>query len=343
MADEFLEATSAQAFQHPDEADCVFVGMTETGKTQFLLSAAQACNQRRPGEPELDFVAAEGTSGLIEAAVRFITGRGERLGSTTKAETYRFSITRQPEPGSRRSPPGEAKTVHMAIEDGPGGALVPAEPGADRASVQRWREDMLAGAKVAKSLVLFVNAHAPKSDVLWQHLPRLIKDMLPDDGRDRSVLGVDRFLVLFTKIDLVCEDIIDDLASSARRHEFGARLTPREVADKLDPLENGRWWLGVEPLQMIRAALRRDASLAVGLASPGGFRLSTGRAFLNEFGRVATTDDLIDPEALLREWTPFGVREALSFAAFGDSASTVRILQDDDLLIDQAKFPSPVL
>jgi hypothetical protein len=136
-------------------------------------------------------------------------------------------------------------------------------------------------------------------------------------GRDASLgwapraLGFDRILVLFTRVDMLCDQA--ELC----------RLCPRELARRLDPIAQAIDLVGETTLAMALSSMRPGAQLGVAFVSAGGFNARTGVPFLDARGIPAersTTDDL------LRHWQPFGILAAAEFLAWGRTGDTVRAL-----------------
>ena len=105
-------------------------------------------------------------------------------------------------------------------------------------------------------------------------------------------------------------------------------MTAARLAFLIDPIQQARVVLGNTILPGLRAAMRPDATLAVGVTSAGGFLPDTGEAFLStQRERLTTTDEN------LNDWQPFGVREVLRFLATGQEAPSIKIVSNRDLLV----------
>jgi len=358
---------AAEAASSDGPAECLLLGPTQVGKTSLVMAVERACTLPAPGEPDLLFVPEARTALLIRRAVRLMINPGESHRATRDPAEYRFSIRTEEAQGPRdlRFPP-----VRMALKDGPGGALFPSETD-DRVrpqAMRQWEDEMVADAERAKSLILCVNAVAPRSDRWQEHLPVLISKMIRsvkvERERRRSflrrrpvgepevhevdALSARRVLLLITKIDQLCAAMIHGLAASvagvqdgdARRRllEDLSSLSPAHLAASLDPIAQARALLGLPVLNQIRHALRPDAVFAVGLCSSGGFDPASGEPYWTPDGKPVHMGAETEEE-ILRRWVPYGVRDAIFFIATGTVRGTVRRVRRQDLIFDQRAQP----
>jgi hypothetical protein len=137
-------------------------------------------------------------------------------------------------------------------------------------------------------------------------------------------LQCDRFLLLLTKVDQISDLAFRELRRAGKYvppAEFNY-FRPLELAQLISPVWQARAVLGVDVLKTIRAALKPQAELAVGISSAGGFDVSR-LPFLDFNGRPVGVN-ANSPSEFLRRWIPFGVREAVLFAAFGVYTPTVQ-------------------
>jgi len=77
-------------------------------------------------------------------------------------------------------------------------------------------------------------------------------------------------------------------------------------------------------------SLKPNAQLAVGICSSYGFIPQTGGTFADVTGKPNVVSEG-QGEAVLRRWTPFGIREAIYFIATGKSRGSVKRITEDDL------------
>jgi hypothetical protein len=335
-------------------SDALIIGPSQSGKTQFVLSLLQACHTQLANEPVLRVVPEnENMTKLLSRAAELMFSRKRLLG-TTQPEKYAFRIRAYK--GMRRGNPyGGMGELGVVFEDGPGGQLFPNEstdPEVVR-QITTWQTQLAEKAKTARFLILCVDASS-RSDVLFHRLPELLQRMqvemevVEDDEKSkvgelkqrilrnptrqprRSTerrLNFDRVLLLLNKVDILASRVVElGLGDGNVRH----------IAENMEPVENARHYFSPQFLTSIRAAMKPGARLAVALCSAGGFfevNDQENRPFLNAAGQVNAPEDL-DGIDLLRRWRPLGVREAMHFMAFGGESDSVRVLEDQDLLVN---------
>jgi hypothetical protein len=329
-------ATAGPAPLAAGETGCAVIGPSAAGKTSLLLALGRACLLPEPGDPDLIFVPDDTTAGLMKQAIRESLDARFRRRASRKPVTYGFHL--RPAAPATRWRKAPFSPLKVAIHDGPGGALFPAEKieGYTSEDVVRWQAQMFASAREASVLLFCVNAEHPQSD-LWQtHLPGFIDQIAGHGVPLQRTLAADRVLILLTKVDRLCERVVRGEGSTAGRFVGGLERRPEMVARHLDPVEQARHLLGPSVLNLIRSALKRKAHLAVGVASAGGFNPRSGRSHWEPDGKprqVAgeSADDI------LRRWVPFGVRDAIFFVASGRCRGTVRGIRREDLLHDSGR------
>jgi hypothetical protein len=136
--------------------------------------------------------------------------------------------------------------------------------------------------------------------------------------REQQCLVADRFLLLLTQIDKLCD-------------RFPNEILPIDVAKMIDPIAQARHLLGPSFLNRIFKAISPNGQVAIGICSSMGFHPDTGTPFSDRFGNPFSWSSELGNE-LLRSWTPFGVREAIYFMATGNCRGTVRELTKENLL-----------
>jgi hypothetical protein len=136
--------------------------------------------------------------------------------------------------------------------------------------------------------------------------------------REQQCLVADRFLLLLTQIDKLCD-------------RFPNEILPIEVAKMIDPIAQARHLLGPSFLNRIFKAISPNGQVAIGVCSSMGFHPDTGTPFADRKGNPFSWSSERGNE-LLRSWTPFGVREAIYFMATGNCRGAVRELTKENLL-----------
>lgn len=280
---------------------------------------------------------------LRERAIDTIVEPGIALGSTEEVFPYQVTLT-----ATRRERfwrPRHSKVIRIRIWDGPGGFLVPSQELRNdlRNDPQKFsnfpaaHRQLIDDGRRAAVLVLCIDANDPRiadvskgiGEVLAElgrpyqpppSLPlgyRLLRHLrlapTPQSEPWQQRLSVDRFLLLFTKIDtLVSGDL---LAPTEAIVPFPVNPLPAQIARRLRPLQVARQCFGEANLLRILNSLRPTTELAVGLTSAWGFDPLTQRAFMenNEPLQVSSQSR----ERRILDWRPFGVREALLYVASG--------------------------
>lgn len=339
---------------------CVIMGPSQVGKTMLLAAIQRACHQPGLDDFKLRFVA-EGNTGsrLAKVAVDIIKQRKASgpmaTGNEKKEEAeYPFWI-HATAPKSRLGVQPKTHSIHMVVNDGPGGALFPAENLALSGDIEAWQKGLVRDGMEAGSLILCVDSTRPNADLLESYLPDVIgrmsklstqRERVPFGERaigwirrrpvsasrtyDGRWLKADRFLLLLTKVDLLCRNV----------DQFDPSFTPERVARLIDPVEQARSLLGVHLLNTIHDALKAEAKFAIGVTSAWGFSPISEEPFAGFDGRPGaapgeTGDDI------LPDWTPFGIRDAIYFIATGECRGTVRLVHPDDLGVRVPGDPQP--
>lgn len=341
---------------------CVIMGPTKVGKTMLLAAIQRACHQPGLDDFKLRFVA-EGNTGskLSKVAVDIIKERqanlplGTGANEKTKEEAeYPFWIhATLPKSAFRMQP--ATHSVHMVVNDGPGGALFPAENLKLSFDIEKWQEKLVRDGLDASSIILCVDATKPSADLLESYLPDIIGRMSRVRqfsepvpwlrrlyNRVRRVgaptvntysgrcLNVNKFLLLLTKVDLICENV----------REVNESYTPERAARMLNPVEQARNLLGVHLLNTIHDALAPGAKFAVGVTSAWGFSPISKAPFASADGLPGTAPGETGDDILL-DWMPFGIRDAMFFIATGECRGTVRRIVEHDIGVRRDIDPKP--
>lgn len=184
-------------------------------------------------------------------------------------------------------------------------------------------------ARNADHLVLCLDVLDPRPEDWQLVLIRLFDDLASggsETSRGHRALRFDRVLVLFSRLDLLCQRAWEALFPPGRNGRgfvaLGSalgRARPLDLAERLDPIGQAIELVGEETLAQILSYIGPRAQLGMGFVSAGGFDLRTGFPFLDATGRPTAA-------SVLREWRPHGVLEALDFLAWGRSSATVRLI-----------------
>lgn len=344
-----------QAAPPRNDGSCLIMGPTKVGKTTLLAALNRACHLPARDDLKLEFVAEGNTSAVLtRKAVEIVRDLKPGPDATSREQVdeteYPFMIhATTVSDGVLRRP--RRTSVRMVVSDGPGKAFFPEDVEMENDhDYIRWRTKLVRDGRSAGSMILCVDSTDPSADLLEAHLGTMIYDMseletfeerepfesrlhrwvrrrpsLPYRPYQRRCLSVDRFLLLLTKVDLLC----------AGARTYGGPMNPLRAALMLDPVEQARQLLGVHLLNTIQDALRPGAAFAVGVTSAWGFHPVSKEPFAHPDGRPKGVDGERGKE-VLPYWTPFGVRDAIYFIATGECRGTVRrvtsehtVLRDD--------------
>jgi len=266
--------------------------------------------------------------------VRWI-GRDQPLPNTDHKRDYRVQVTTRVAGGMFRPERVHATWLHCG--DGRGEDIFTIGDEASDTQSKEGEARMLADARNATTLVLAVDSTAPALELIETHLQRRLDQIAEATSGEepahpigyrllrrlglgatvppppwRRRLRAARFLLLLTKIDVLAEKAWQQL----RRN--GSRTTPFQIARSIDSIGLAMELLGERPLRRIRRAMGIDAKLAIGVASATGFHRG-GETFLS-WSRGK------DHDHRLREWSPYGIREALRFITTGACEGPVQLV-----------------
>lgn len=348
------------------EGNCLIIGPSKVGKTTLLAALQRACHLPGRDNLKLEFVAEGNTSSrLTRKIVDIITDlragpdatAGENIEERETDYPFRIHATT---PGGTIIRRPQRTSVRMVVHDGPGGAFFPrggeAGPDARGTIYRQWRKRLAADGRVARSMILCVDSTDPEANLLEAYLGELIYDMSnletipepePFEQRlyrwvrrrparpyrpyQRRCLNVDRFLLLLTKIDLLCAGV--------GGHDKSFK--PAKFAKLIDPVEQSRQLLGEHLLNKIRDALKPSASFAVGITSAWGFHPVSGQPFAGPDGRPGAAQSEEGVE-ILPYWRPFGVRDAIFYIATGECRGTVSRVMPQHLNVREDVEPLEV-
>lgn len=336
---------------------CVVIGPSGVGKTALLLAMQRACSLSREGEPDLAFLADADTAPAFRRAIDQMLDHGTAHHATREPETYRFQIWTRSDDGGL----GFAEPLAIEIDDGPGGALFPAEhdDASFRRNHTRWRDDMVESLREADSIVVCVNAVNPLTNIWQSHLGALLAEaatvetvstqrrtgwMFRSRRREHQVrvLKAKRLLILVTKIDQLgmrtrefFRHLPRSIASDGVAAAALSKRHARDLADLSDPVWLARALLGVSAVNDLRLAMTPGSAIAAGVCSAGGFD-QEGNPFWRDGGQVAEREGEPD-EVLVDRWAPYGIREALFFLGAEKVPArldTLRAVERRDLFFD---------
>ena len=303
---------------------CPILGPARAGKSSFIDSLDQAC---------ADPLACEGPIQL------------EYLRSEASVAASIFR-------GPWRSRAG--KRLDLLLEDGPAGALFPAELDRGRSSLLDWERKMVEESRQADALVVCIDSTDSQRDRTSRHLRNVLtalstsrqdpasRPVAPAAWRrliDRMLrrstgplpmpwprIQTERFLLLLTQIDRFVSRPLDPASPIG---EGGRSPTPLQIAAALSPVELACEIFQASNLLRILSALEPGAELAIGLVSAWGFDAS-GFPFLEQDAPVYSRPQEYGRRTA--DWHPFGVREALCFLIDGQVGGPVELVTREKIV-----------
>lgn len=280
--------------------DILLLGPPGAGKTALLSSLSQACAVA--GSAELAVLPHEDLAALAGEAEAYRQGAGDWQ-PTSETTSYAFQLR------------AGSEDFFLKVQDEPGGLLFPF-------SSARWDAlpETEKRAYDAASLVLCIDATNPRSDLWCTSLPQILAclatpsgSLIPRLTAPPPARGADfprlltpgrqlpyqRVLVALTQIDDLVQEALRAYAAGYRQARAWLPPPPSatELALQIDPFRLLEEHVGALLGQLHAAA--PTANLAVSLTSAWG---------------------LSGPG---RDWSPFGVREALLFLATGECREPV--------------------
>jgi hypothetical protein len=319
--------------------DCVLLGPPGSGQTSLIAALPRVSAI----SGLIGVIPLPSLAGLAGRAVAALRGGGPPLPSTESPATYGLQLRVLGGHGATG-----ASHVEIDLRDWPGRWIFPAREAASEehsARIERFVEE----AREAACLVLCVPAQDPRqalgNGLLASLLSRLavstgslVPRLASSNGRvgvppvltPRLVLPFERVLVLLTKVDLLCRELIESLSVGGRQPGNAlwatvARLTrtARDAALSIDPLRFAEEGLdGL--LTSLHSMLRPGATLAVGLTSSRGFAsrdTDPGAAGLADgVDAPRDTSPLVFP--------PFGLLESLLFIATGRARPPIELVEE---------------
>lgn len=309
--------------------DCILLGPSGVGKSS-LLGALGRSSAHELEETQISIVRGRALADLSGQAALAMGSVASILEPTADPVTYDFQLTVQTRLGTA---PIEAEIL---LQDWPGGVLFKAGR-KDSLHEDPQAQRCLRAAQETSNLVLCIDSMLPNR-LLWEIiLPQLLSNLTVSAGRLLPRLGragrtdvppilspkrhlpFDRVLILLTKIDVLCNAVVEavsdsELPSTGPISPLLLRLAqnPHDLARHLDPLRLTEDCLGRALLDQLLSALKPQAKLAAGLTSAWGLET------------LPNTDEQGSPA--LHKWSPFGLDEAILYLATGETRTPVALI-----------------
>jgi hypothetical protein len=336
------------------------MGPSKVGKTTLLASIDQAAHTRSPWSEAPKLTVVPGASDAdpqkrrysladaVKRAVQTILTPSAYMSATDQACTYEFTMTATV--GQR------TYGADVVTHDGPGGALFPPIDGEPNAQLADWEMELIEGAKTADAIGLCLDptdmdhlaaCHLYLPSLLgrisssFEPQPRLpstiFERILERFGIERPIdftetarrhMRARRFILLFTKADLMVEQ---HLQSKVGVGWVDVDERPVRLVEMIDATRQACELLGEGVLHRILDALPPDGQLGVAFTSAWGFDPLTGYPFMEPRGNEPLLTEGTDRHERLRDWTPYGVREAMVFMLTGEAHAPVSLVTAEAL------------
>jgi hypothetical protein len=331
----------------------VFMGPSNSGKTNLIAAIDQAAHTKSPRSPGplLEVVPGEGFSSPIEEAIETILTERARIHATTQPWSLSFWM------GTVLG--DEEYSADVNVRDAQGGALFPPAGTPENPRLLPIEDLMVSECLEADVIVLCLDptdkaslaachrrlpkvlsnitatvTGVAKPPTTWERvLDRLgIRVHKPKRARARRRLHAMRFLLCFTKTDALVNQ------QNHRKKDDQWQIhkePPALLAQGIDCVRQACELVGEGVINRILSALPPGGEFGVAFTSAWGFDPSSGQPFMETAGTdpVVVRDE--DRVHRLRNWTPFGVREAMIFAltgrAFGPVSLVTRSMVDPEL------------
>lgn len=342
---------SSDNYDLPDDSEgCAIIGPSGSGKTTFLAALERACEMPDENGISVEFYPEPAIAYLIRRTISNVLGKRAEYNATFGILDYGFRICVTESSSGLFSLPTEIY-LKGNLSDSGGGIIFPLkkmeEVMAKREDIRKQNEeqnsDVIDRLRKASTVILCVDATQPNINLLYERMTILLSQTRDEEStysrpltlkekmnywirrrpipeyieRKKPALRAERFLLLLTHIDQICE--------SAPNPERMARL--------INPVVQAREILGEVLLQKIRKSLRPSAQFAVGVCSPWGFsdEEKGGKPFADREGQVLAPSNQRGEELLLK-WKPFGIRDAIYFIATGKCRGSVKEVTEDALV-----------
>ncbi len=312
----------------PSVLACALIGPKGSGKTAFVASLGRA--GIFSSLEEIRVVPTGRASWLTEEALdNFRNGRTLVNPSSSK-KSYAFMVSDRATQ-RRRSPYGQ-----LALRDLPSRSLFSSEPRSHESTAMQ-RFDFEA-AHTSQALILFFDALKPRREDWQTALIRILDELSVSNsasGRDRGSedsrahrsgfrLPRKRILILLSRVDLLCTDILQ--RGKAQGSLFLKGLTPGRLALRLDPLAQAVERLGLKLLRTFLTVLGTKGEVAVALTSSGGFDPETGLSVLDADGRPNNLSNGRGRSPSLDLWSPCGLLESIEWLLTGRAGAAIELV-----------------
>ena len=324
-------AAKYQSILGPVPGSSMIIGPVKSGKTTFIGAIQQACllshpedfyrllwrhsklEQRNQDPQRLSL-----NELLKRLTLQVIKGpnakKHESLGATSQFAQYNFNIEgRSKEASSLQS--RKIFDLEFSFFDTPGELMFPLDEQEWRSSEEQ-RDLLMKTAKNCKMLILCFDITLRSIEVLAIRLPEILQQLQNDIG----IINPLRVLIILNKVDVLAYNHRADYPS----------LTPLEIAQRIKPIKEAKWCLGVKNLRQIKNYLAPNAEMTVALISTTGFQ-PNGYPVLNDKGKTLIYSKNVRGDEIMEHWRPYGIYEVLVYLATGKIFKNMSSIKDEDL------------
>lgn len=325
---------------HTGSKGGLLIGPPKAGKTTLIAALHRACITPSDSEIELRWKGGidsasqkelsrrltEALNQILSGSKSSVSGR-EGTEATWQVTKYTFNIE-----GRLRHPHHfnslKLFDLTLSFHDGPGGAMFSDTENAWESQASN-RNIMVKDSRDAYTLLFCLDGSQKQAYSMQSNLSRILP-LLQDHKKNDGYIPPKRVIILLNKVDQIATSLYEELGKGQPSHRVP--ITPRQIAEEMDPLQMAIECLGYASLKMIRDSMSADAQLAVGLVSNWGFK-DSGFPLVDKSGVPVFLSEINrgDENDFVAQWQPFGIRETLIYIATGRVDSTIKVIGPNDL------------
>ncbi len=324
----------------------LLIGPPKAGKTTLIAAINRAC--LIPVRSEIDLRWKGGVdeasqyelnNRLNEALNQILSGSQQSfedrqgISATWRVVKYAFNIE-----GRLRHPTlfNSTKLFDMVLSfrDGPGGAMFSDDDNTWNSQADnRKNMIMVEDSQNAYTLIFCLDGSKKNAYFIQSQLARILP-VIQDHKDNNGYIPQQKVMILLNKIDYLAATLYEQLNQKYDNLD----ITPKTIAEEMDPLQMAFECLGYPAIKMIRDSMHDDAELAIALVSTWGFK-DSGSPLVDKNGRPIFASEFSrgDANDFIAQWHPFGVRESLIYLATGRTAPMIHIVTPDDLNQEQSE------
>ena len=325
---------------HTGNREGLLIGPPAAGKTTLIAALHRSClipvyseiDLRWKGgtdsnsQKELGKRLNEAHNQILSGSTNSVSGR-EGSSSTWDVTKYNFNIEGRLR-HARHFNSLKLFDMTLSFYDGPGGALfVETEDEWNKQADNRGI--MIQDSKNAYTLLFCLDGSQKLAHYMQANLSKILP-LLQDHKNNDGYIPPKRVMILLNKVDQLATNLYEQIGRGYADQIIP--VTPKDIADEMDPFQMAVECIGYASLKMIRDSMSADAELAIALISNWGFK-ANGYPLVDKDGRPIFLSELNrgDENDFVSQWHPFGVRECLIYLATGRTDSMIHVIEPNDL------------